>query len=241
MIFAPRVREDFSSNATPTGWGGHGNAVTAANGYMQTASPDAGSDIMEYWTAGGNVTDTNRVTCSVTIDYTYDANARQLLALAYQYFSTMLAIGHDGTGKLGLWAADARPGNAPLHSVDMTGGKPAQGTKIWYRGTRQGNDVIVEEFREDPHLGGEPNTAFTFTLTGGAATDYGSGVNGYKAGTMMHGPSLATHYDDFLIEELIAERRTGVGRRVHDSADPGGGDPEPPAVPTTGRIWPRQR
>lgn len=202
--FADRVVEDFSSNATPTGWGSHGNGITAANGYIETTSPSAGSDLLSYWTAGGAVLDTDRVTASITMDYTYDANQRQGIAVEYAWFSSMLAIGHDGAGNLALWAGDARTA-AAIHDVPMTGGKPAQDTKIYFRCTRQGDTVIVEEFRADPALGGDPNTSFTFTLTGADATNYGAGINTYTMGTLLHnGPSAAAHFDDFKIETASA-------------------------------------
>jgi hypothetical protein len=203
--WATSVSENFSSNTTAAGFNQQGNAATSVNGYMETTAPGANHDLIGSWTAGGNVGDTDRVTCSITMDYTYKSDQRQALAIVYEWFNSYLALGHDGDGNLALWAGDSHVGAPPpVQSVAMTGGKPAQGTKIYFRGTRKGNIVLCEEFRADPALGGAPNTSFTYDL--GAGAYFGAGVNGFKAGFIQAGTSgnggvgPASRFDDFKIE-----------------------------------------
>jgi hypothetical protein len=226
LVWAPRAVERFITNLTSAGFNNQGNGTTSPDGYLRIAGAgDSQQDIIGSWTDGGNVLDTERVSCSITIDYTFDPNQRQALAICYEWFSSQLAIGHDGHGKLALWNGDARSA-AAAHDAPMTGGKPAQDTKIWFRGTRNGNEITVEEFREEPIFDSVPNTSFVFTIPDGGT--FSAGHNNWKAGYVQHGVSPASHYDDFKIESLIEDRRA-----------PGSSGSSGPSIPTEGRIWPR--
>lgn len=235
LIWTPSTSKDFSDHST-AGFTAHGHAVTAADGVMRVGN--SGEDLVEKWTGGGNLPDPFRISCSVIIDTSVSSGDRRCGVIGpYANFNAGLLCGTDGAGRLVLMTDPY--GGSMIDYADMTGGGPAHGDKVFFRLTRDGDDLILEEFRENPlNPGAEANTSFLHTLAGADASSYGTGIVAYPMGMIQLDTSPNGGVDDLLIEagiedRRLAARRDGFGRRSTDTGEGGA------AVPMTGRIWPR--
>jgi hypothetical protein len=131
-----------------------------------------------------------RITLSVNPRFTYtdsetvikvtpstSANQTVLATMARLASNTYLALGFEaGILKLRKTVAGTP---TDLASNFPTTTQPPAGTAYWIRGRKEGNILTVDYWVTDPDAGGSASvTLASYTLAGGDATQFGSGVTG---------------------------------------------------------------